>query len=27
VTFIHHRNAEDSLRQLAAIYPSVKVAA
>ena len=27
VVFIHHRNAEDSLRKLAAIYPSVKVAA
>ena len=27
VTFVHHRNAEDSLRQLAKIYPSVKVAA
>jgi hypothetical protein len=25
VVFIHHRNAEDSLRQLAAIYPSVTV--
>ena len=25
VVFIHHRNAEDSLRQLAAIFPSVKV--
>jgi 5'(3')-deoxyribonucleotidase len=24
VVFIHHRNAEDSLRQLAKIYPSVK---
>ena len=24
VIFIHHRNAEDSLRQLAKIYPSVK---
>ena len=24
VIFIHHKNAEDSLRQLAAIYPSVK---
>ena len=27
VVFIHHKNAEDSLRQLAKIYPSVKVAA
>jgi 5'(3')-deoxyribonucleotidase len=27
VVFIHHRNAEDSLRQLAEIYPSVKVPA
>ena len=26
VVFVHHRNAEDSLRQLANIYPSVKVA-
>ena len=26
VVFIHHKNAEDSLRQLAAIFPSVKVA-
>ena len=26
VVFIHHRNAEDSLRQLAQIFPSVKVA-
>ena len=25
--FIHHKNAEDSLRQLAEIYPSVKVEA
>ena len=25
--FIHHKNAEDSLRQLAAIYPSVKAEA
>jgi hypothetical protein len=25
--FVHHRNAEDSLRQLAAIFPSVKVPA
>jgi len=25
VVFIHHRNAEDSLRQLAEIFPSVKV--
>ena len=24
VVFIHHKNAEDSLRQLAAIFPSVK---
>ena len=24
VVFVHHRNAEDSLRQLAKIYPSVK---
>ena len=24
VIFVHHKNAEDSLRQLAAIYPSVK---
>ena len=24
VVFVHHRNAEDSLRQLAEIYPSVK---
>jgi 5'(3')-deoxyribonucleotidase len=24
VVFVHHRNAEDSLRQLAQIYPSVK---
>jgi hypothetical protein len=27
VAFIHHRNAVDSLRQLAKIFPSVKVAA
>jgi hypothetical protein len=27
VVFIHHRNGEDSLRQLAAIYPSVTVPA
>lgn len=27
VVFIHHRNAEDSLRQLAEIYPTVKVPA
>ena len=27
VVFIHHRNAEDSLRQLSEIYPSVKVPA
>ena len=27
VRFIHHRNAEDSLRQLAKIFPSVKAAA
>jgi 5'(3')-deoxyribonucleotidase len=27
VVFIHHKNAEDSLRQLAKIFPSVKVAA
>ena len=27
VVFIHHRNAEDSLRQLAEIFPSVKAAA
>jgi hypothetical protein len=26
-TFIHHKNARDSLRQLAEIYPSVKVSA
>ena len=25
VVFIHHKNAEDSLRQLATIFPSVKV--
>ena len=25
VVFVHHRNAEDSLRQLAKIFPSVKV--
>ena len=24
VVFVHHRNAEDSLRQLAKIFPSVK---
>ena len=27
VVFIHHRNAEDSVRQLSRIFPSVKVAA
>jgi hypothetical protein len=27
VIFVHHRNAEDSLRQLAKIFPSVEVAA
>ena len=27
VVFVHHKNAEDSLRQLAKIFPSVKVAA
>jgi len=27
VVFVHHKNAEDSLRQLAKIYPSVKAAA
>jgi hypothetical protein len=27
VTFVHHRNAEDSLTQLAEIYPSVKAEA
>ena len=27
VVFVHHRNAEDSLRQLAKIFPSVKLAA
>ena len=27
VTFVHHKNAEDSLRQLAAIFPSVRVPA
>ena len=27
VVFVHHRNAEDSLRQLAQIFPSVKVPA
>ena len=27
VLFIHHKNAEDSLRQLAKIFPSVKAAA
>jgi 5'(3')-deoxyribonucleotidase len=27
VVFVHHQNAEDSLRQLAKIYPSVKVPA
>jgi 5'(3')-deoxyribonucleotidase len=27
VVFIHHKNAEDSLRHLAKIFPSVKVAA
>jgi len=27
VIFIHHKNAEDSLRQLAEIFPSVKVGA
>jgi hypothetical protein len=25
VVFVHHRNAQDSLRQLAKIFPSVKV--
>jgi hypothetical protein len=25
--FVHHKNAEDSLRQLAKIYPSVKAPA
>ncbi len=25
--FVHHKNAEDSIRQLAKIYPSVKAAA
>jgi len=27
VVFVHHKNAEDSLRELAAIFPSVKVSA
>jgi 5'(3')-deoxyribonucleotidase len=27
VVFVHHKNAEDSLRQLAKVYPSVKVTA
>jgi 5'(3')-deoxyribonucleotidase len=27
VIFVHHKNAEDTLRQLAKIFPSVKVAA
>jgi 5'(3')-deoxyribonucleotidase len=27
VVFVHHKNAEESLRQLAKIFPSVKVAA
>jgi deoxypyrimidine-specific 5' nucleotidase type C protein (NT5C) len=27
VVFVHHKNAEDSLRKLAKIFPSVKVAA
>ena len=27
VVFVHHRNAEDSLRQLAKFFPSVRVAA
>ncbi len=27
VVFVHHKNAEDSLRRLAKIFPSVKVAA
>jgi hypothetical protein len=27
VVFVHHKNAEDSLRQLAKIFPSVKAAA
>ena len=27
VVFVHHRNAEDSLRQLASFFPSVKVPA
>ena len=27
VVFVHHKNAEDSLRQLAKIFPSVRVAA
>ena len=27
VVFVHHKNAEDSLRQLAKIFPSVKVSA
>ena len=27
VVFVHHKNAEDSLRQLAEVYPSVKLAA
>jgi hypothetical protein len=25
VVFVHHRNAEESLRQLAAIFPSVEI--
>jgi hypothetical protein len=25
--FVHHKNAEDTLRQLAEIYPSIKTAA
>jgi len=27
VVFVHHKNAEDSLRQLAEIFPSVKIEA
>ncbi len=27
VVFVHHKNAEDSLRQLAKIFPSVKAPA
>jgi hypothetical protein len=27
VIFVHHKNAEDSLQQLAKIYPSVKAPA